>query len=674
MSRQPKKLDISVGANISHLKKNLNRGKQEVSGFSLAVSKITAGVAIGNIISDSFFSGLDLAKTALSDAFTIAMDIEQTEIQFATLLKSGEKAKQMISDLQRTAASTPFQMPQISDTAVSMINGGYAMESVIPQMRMLGDVAAGLKIPLDELGKAYSKMAVSGKDSKIMNDDINILQDRGIPVYKELAKVLGTVPGRIKKMAETGQIEFQHIEMMFKNLTTSGKAMVDEFPDLGDLFKTTNQFGDLGSVNLGQELEALEKKGVPVFDALSSATGRTVEQVKALAATGGITGKQLTKAFNESSGEAGQFYRMMEAQSRSMSGLMSTLTDNINLQLGEVGQALFDAFDAKAVVESMISTIQSLGNSMQTLLETAKEVGPLLKQNFRVGSAAADQAGKSIINVSGALRELATGALGAFGIFGNFKLTSRDFSFALGKIEFGIKNLGKIFQSFTLGVTLDFVSMTNDLIHRAMYVHDTIFEVMKKGPFAEIESMPERVAGAFEKNLSNLKSKLDLELAIGAEMSGVANVKEAFGQTDNKEKTQGERLAFDIGRAIGDVVGGDDPTLTMSYNPIVRKTLGLFDMAIDKINEKLDPALPPEFGNAKVSKVKEPEIKLTNESQLGLGFENPFNLDKRIETPQFASVADAGTQEARDAILASRGIDFGKDKDKELLKINSSQE
>jgi tape measure domain-containing protein len=88
----------------------------------------------------------------------------------------------------------------------------------------------------------------------------------------------------------------------------------------------------------GQDLNQLRDAGVPVFDLLAGATGKTKEELSAMAQSGKLGRTEMEQLFTALETGAGleRFSGLMEKQSQSLIGLISTMKDTI-------GQGLADA-------------------------------------------------------------------------------------------------------------------------------------------------------------------------------------------------------------------------------------------------------------------------------------------------------------------------------------------
>lgn len=80
----------------------------------------------------------------------------------------------------------------------------------------------------------------------------------------------------------------------------------------------------------------------PLID-ICDQTGESMEDVQKRMAAGSISAEELTQAVNHATDAGGKFAGGMEAASKTVTGLTSTLQDNVNAMLGELMQPVSDA-------------------------------------------------------------------------------------------------------------------------------------------------------------------------------------------------------------------------------------------------------------------------------------------------------------------------------------------
>lgn len=148
-----------------------------------------------------------------------AGQMEQLDIAFTTMLGSADKSKALLADIADFAAKTPFELPQIQAGSKALLAFGIEAEKVIPTMRSIGDVAAGVGTPIEELAVIFGKAKASGQ---LFAEDINQLTERGIPIIKELAKQFGVAESEVRDLVSSGQVGFENLEKAFASMTSEG--------------------------------------------------------------------------------------------------------------------------------------------------------------------------------------------------------------------------------------------------------------------------------------------------------------------------------------------------------------------------------------------------------------------------------------------------------------------
>lgn len=279
MAQDEVKVKLTLEDQVSQ---GLGKVKSGLGGVKEAAEKFTASAAVVS-------GGLGLfVKSALDGA----AKAEQMQVAFSTMLGSADKAKETLASLTSFAAKTPFQLPEVQDAAKKLLAFGTAAEDLEPTLRKLGDVSAGIGAPIGEISELYGKAKVQGR---LFAEDINQLTGRGIPIITELAEVLGTTEGNVKKMVEQGKVGFPELEKAFTNMTAQGSQfgglMAAQSATFGG--QISNIQDSLGQllVSIGESLLPVAKQVaeflgglITWFQALSPETKETIAQAIALAA------------------------------------------------------------------------------------------------------------------------------------------------------------------------------------------------------------------------------------------------------------------------------------------------------------------------------------------------------------------------------------------------------
>lgn len=176
-------------------------------------------------------SGLSLQKTVgrLASAFamkelvskiaTVRGEFQQLEVAFKTMLGSAEQAKALMSQLTQTAATTPFGLEDVAQGAKQLLAYGFEAEKVNETLIRLGDIAAGLSVPLNDLVYLYGTTMAQGR---LYTQDLNQFTGRGIPMISELAKQFGVAESKVKELVEAGKVGFPEVQKVIESLTDEG--------------------------------------------------------------------------------------------------------------------------------------------------------------------------------------------------------------------------------------------------------------------------------------------------------------------------------------------------------------------------------------------------------------------------------------------------------------------
>ena len=94
-----------------------------------------------------------------------------------------------------------------------------------------------------------------------------------------------------------------------------------------------------GKVDL-ESLNMIAEAGVPIFTELSDEIGVTSKEMFKMVTAGEVTTEQLTDTFRTMTSEGGIFFKGMEIASKTLTGKLSTLKDNLALTAATIGMQL----------------------------------------------------------------------------------------------------------------------------------------------------------------------------------------------------------------------------------------------------------------------------------------------------------------------------------------------
>lgn len=201
--------------------------------------------------------GIGAAKSFVSQMIQVRSEMQNTEASFKVFLGTANKANQFFSDLQRYSYNNVFEFADLSKQAAQLLAFRNNAEDVIPIIDRLSNIAAGANAPLGEFVSLWNKAKAN---NKLLSQDIQMWESRGVPIVYELAQAYGKSEQQIRQMVSAGKVGFKELETAINSLTDRGGMfagmMQEKMKTLGDSIgllqdNITNMFNELGAQNQG---------------------------------------------------------------------------------------------------------------------------------------------------------------------------------------------------------------------------------------------------------------------------------------------------------------------------------------------------------------------------------------------------------------------------------------
>ena len=119
----------------------------------------------------------------------------------------------------------------------------------------MGDVAAGLGVPMERLIHVYGQVKAQGR---MFTNDLYQFMNAGIPMISELSKAVGKSETEIKEMVSEGKIGFAEVQTVIKNMTDEGGTFYNLM--------------DAQSKSLGGQISNLKDNFAQVLNEIGKAT------------------------------------------------------------------------------------------------------------------------------------------------------------------------------------------------------------------------------------------------------------------------------------------------------------------------------------------------------------------------------------------------------------------
>lgn len=184
--------------------KGIDKAKQALTGFKTFVGGIALGAGFTM-----------LAKTGLDAAMTM----EGLTAQFTVMTGSAERAKGVIDEIASFAAKTPFDKLGLSNAAKTLMAFGMSADSVVPTLKMLGDVAGADQNKLNSLALVFGQIQSAGK---LTGGDLLQLINQGFNPLTIISQKTGIAVADLKDQMSKGAVTADMVTAAFQAATSEG--------------------------------------------------------------------------------------------------------------------------------------------------------------------------------------------------------------------------------------------------------------------------------------------------------------------------------------------------------------------------------------------------------------------------------------------------------------------
>lgn len=232
-----------------------------------AIAGLQLGGAVAGVVSS--IAGMGVAS------IQAAAQMRQYEIAFQTMLKSASEGTQMLRDLQKFAAETPFDVPGVVSAGQQLMAFGFQAKEIVPMLTSLGDAASGLGLGTEgvsRLAYALGQMRTSGK---LNAQDMMQLTSAGVSAWDMLAQAAGKSIAEIKDMCSKGMIDSKEaVKIIVAGMNNEFGGMMDKTSnEVAGLLANIEETAGNTSAAIGKYMtEAFNIKGIlqNVSDALGT--------------------------------------------------------------------------------------------------------------------------------------------------------------------------------------------------------------------------------------------------------------------------------------------------------------------------------------------------------------------------------------------------------------------
>lgn len=367
-------LTANFGANSTKFSKGVQEIKAQLTELNKALELNKQAVADTNKKAKEYEKELDQLKTAEKENGTAT---KEQKARMAELEKEIDKARTRAAQLKAEQIDLKTELKETTSELKKQKAGVSGVSDEMNKMKTLitGFIAA-------YGGKKLCELLIGSNDE--------------MEQYTTSLEVMLGSASKASAMIEKMRDFAAKTPLTLENVISGGSLLMSYGVDESNLIDTMTKLGDLARGNAekmdritlaygqmlakgkvtGEELMQMTEAGVPLQTALAESIGVTGEEFSKMVSAGKVGIDDLNKAITGLTTGNGKFAGMMEKQSQTMQGMLSTLLDNISEFFRKMGEGAFG--EVKSALQEA-SDLLAEWEEDGTLDRWAQGVGVLLK-------------------------------------------------------------------------------------------------------------------------------------------------------------------------------------------------------------------------------------------------------------------------------------------------------
>lgn len=367
-------LTANFGANSTKFSKGVQEIKAQLTELNKALETNKKELADTNKKTKEYEKELDQLKTAEKENGTAT---KEQKARMAELEKEIDKA--------RTRAA------QLKTEQIDLKNG---LKNTTNELKKQKAGVSGVSDEMKKMKTLITGFIAAYGGKKLW--DLLIGSNAEMEQHTTSLEVMLGSASKASAMIEKMRDFAAKTPLTLENVISGGSLLMSYGVDESNLIDTMTKLGDLASGNAekmdritlaygqmlakgkvtGEELMQMTEAGVPLQTALAESIGVTGEEFSKMVSKGEVGIDALNKAITGLTTGNGKFAGMMEKQSQTMQGMLSTLQDNLSEFMRKMGEGAFG--EVKSALQEA-SDLLAEWEEDGTLDKWAQGVGVLLK-------------------------------------------------------------------------------------------------------------------------------------------------------------------------------------------------------------------------------------------------------------------------------------------------------
>lgn len=244
--------DRAAASKVESVQNALDAADRSASRFTSRTSGL--GSALRALPGAEFFLNPIIAITSgVGVVSKLGMQAEKTTTAFNVLVGAEDKAAKMLGEINSYADNTLWDRTTTQEATKTMLGFGVSTESVVGDLKMLGDVAMGDKNRLQQLALVFGQISAAGK---LQGQDLLQLINAGYNPLLDISALTGKSVAQLKDEMSKGLITFDMVRAAFQRATGEG----GKFANMTDKIAQTSYgaFEQLKGKFLGALLQIYE--------------------------------------------------------------------------------------------------------------------------------------------------------------------------------------------------------------------------------------------------------------------------------------------------------------------------------------------------------------------------------------------------------------------------------
>jgi tape measure domain-containing protein len=417
-----KKLQVTIDLKdqftqkMNEISKSTSETNNRMGGLTTTILKANIAFAalskIGSFVVDSFKRVGGAVRGFLTESLNMAGALEQNRMALDVMIGSAEKAAELLTNLSKFAAVTPFNLTDLQGYTKQLIAFGYGADDIIPIMTKLGNVSAG--VGMDKLPNIVYAMGQVKVAGRLMGQELLQFINAGVPLIEALADTMGIAQESVRTYVEQGKVGYAQVERAMASLSDEGGrfeglmnkqsttlfGLQSNFEDFTDSIKRrVGGIDEAGNIIKGGLIDKVRGGFVSLMEYIDGSTN-TIQRVADFLS--GLVGKvaEVLQSFVEAaltSDKVRDSFNGLKEAARSLIGRISEGKKGF-MEFGKEGETVGETI-ATTLIDGVTNLIQKLEalwgwfqDNKEEIMEfatamgdAAKAVGELAKGIAKVG-------------------------------------------------------------------------------------------------------------------------------------------------------------------------------------------------------------------------------------------------------------------------------------------------